>query len=305
MKRVVLALLALTGAARADAITPPTGWTADPERSNTLTTKALTMPRFGGVASLVRVVAFTPPEGQGALWVTRAEAGVAAEQRDAAATTELNELRETARRQAGATIEASAQRADVATKQLEATLTWRDDALVSISRTVIAATTESVVAVTGECLLSGSAPALAQACAAALATLDPEIPAAQRVALAIVEVPPSGDGPEGPEPAVPGPSRPGVQPRLDAGPRGMPPMTISAARPEPDRRPVYLGAGIVVMALAFWWNRRRRERFERDDRDQREPRAVDDDDDGDDLHAAARGEAAPDDRPGAAPKDKA
>lgn len=81
-----------------------------------------------------------------------------------------------------------------------------------------------------------------------------------------VSTPPAG--PAVFEPAVTGPSRPGPQPRLDAGPRGTPPRTMSPARREPDRRPVYLGGGLVVMALVFWWNRHRRERFERDEHDE-------------------------------------
>jgi hypothetical protein len=77
----------------------------------------------------------------------------------------------------------------------------------------------------------------------------------------------------------------------------MPPTTIPLDRPDADRRPVFVGAGIVALAFMFWWNRRRRDRFEREDRgdppvrrsrDSRDSR--DSDEDADDLHAAARGE---------------
>ena len=63
----------------------------------------------------------------------------------------------------------------------------------------------------------------------------------------------------------------------------LPPRAIVQDPPTLDRRPIYLGAGLVVLALAFHWNRRRRDRFDRED------------DDGDDLHAAARGDAKDDD----------
>lgn len=109
-------------------------------------------------------------------------------------------------------------------------------------------------------------------------------------ARADASAPPAGPAISAPE--VTGPSRPGPQPRLDAGPRGTPPRTMSPARREPDRRPVYLGAGLVVMALVFWWNRHRRERFERDERD---------------LHAAARADTddPPRERAGVTTKDEA
>lgn len=74
----------------------------------------------------------------------------------------------------------------------------------------------------------------------------------------------------------------------------MPPMHIPQAQPEPDRRPAYVGAGIVVMALALWWSRRQRDRFDREDdrRHRRDrPRDAERDADADDLHAAARGDS--------------
>ena len=78
----------------------------------------------------------------------------------------------------------------------------------------------------------------------------------------------------------------------------MPPMSVPLDPPERDRRPFYVGLGLVVMATAFWWNRRQRDRFEREDdrarqgrppRTRARPRPVIDED-ADDLHAAARGE---------------
>jgi hypothetical protein len=76
----------------------------------------------------------------------------------------------------------------------------------------------------------------------------------------------------------------------------MPPMTVTPDRPAPDRRPAYVGLGLVVMAAALWWNRRQRDRFDREDDRSRRPRRVrvrdvERDADADDLHAAARGDA--------------
>ena len=67
----------------------------------------------------------------------------------------------------------------------------------------------------------------------------------------------------------------------------MPPMRITPDPRGNDRRTAYVGAGVVVLAAMFWWNRRRRDRFEREDRGAPARRAVRDDD-ADDLHAAAR-----------------
>lgn len=79
----------------------------------------------------------------------------------------------------------------------------------------------------------------------------------------------------------------------------LPPMTVPLDPPARDRRPFYVGLGLVVMATAFWWNRRQRDRFEREDdrvrhgrapRTRTRPRREAVDEDADDLHAAARGE---------------
>jgi hypothetical protein len=104
--------------------------------------------------------------------------------------------------------------------------------------------------------------------------------------------------------------RPGsTPPRLDSAPDIVFPPTVIPQPPrEPDRRAVYIGAGLIALALMFWWNRRRRDRFDReersapgaarDDDELRGAAAPHDDEDADDLHAAARGERAdrPDDR---------
>jgi hypothetical protein len=111
------------------------------------------------------------------------------------------------------------------------------------------------------------------------------------VALALVDVT-KGVDPQAAVVAGSGRSNPFEAPRLDAsGPRAaISPMTVPADR-ETDRRPVFIGGGIVLLALLFWWNRKRRERFERED-----ATAMKADADADDLHAAA--EETPDETTG-------
>lgn len=45
-----------------------------------------------------------------------------------------------------------------------------------------------------------------------------------------------------------------------------PPIMIPVAPARPDRRPVWVGAGLVVIAAMFWWNQRRRASLERPSR---------------------------------------
>jgi len=120
MKRLVFLLVA--SSASAAPITPPAGWTLDP---------ALAAPpaaqRFGGATTKVAVYAYRAPTPGAVLYVNRAEAEVAAAERDRVATLELEEPRNALRRQgANAKAEEDTQRFDAAAQQLEAAVTWRD-----------------------------------------------------------------------------------------------------------------------------------------------------------------------------------
>ncbi len=307
MKRTALVLALLAGVAAADIVVPPAGWTLDESFSRKLTRNAQGTRYFGATPTTsVEVVAFTATTM--GLYVTRAEATVTADQRDAAATRALFEFVDGARRQGSARIESSNQRAEPASKLLEANITWRDTAGVrQIARTVVAGDGTHLVAHHGECILPLDVDKKSEAaCAQALTTLDHGIPLDQRVMLSIVDAPAETELPTIPtatsEPTAAGAptarSRMTEQPRLgDGGRTSMPPMTISPAKRELDRRPLYLGAGIVVLATLFWWNRRRRDRFDHEDDTPGEtkPEPSSGDDDADDLQAAARG---------AAPKDE-
>lgn len=289
-----LLLAALAGDVAAD-VKPPTGWQSNPEFAAALSPRT---DLFGGVPASSTTEVYRAPVRGAVLYVTRAEAKLPAAQRDAAASYELEELRRAFDRAgADAKVQTQAQRVDAAAKVMEGTVAWRDEAagVVNSRRTAIAADAERVVAMTGECVLAVDvAPEIAKACEAALASIVPDIPVDQRVALSIVGSPSTAVAPAAP-PSPPAPSGavtssgPGMSDASKLPP--IPPMVVSQPpakqQPDADRRPVYLGLGLLVLAIIFYMNRKRREKFERD-----EPpaRAADDDDD-DDLHAAADSES--------------
>jgi hypothetical protein len=267
----LLALLFVTGVAQAAPIQPPAGWTLD---------ASLAQPppatRFGGAKTKVAMYAYRAPAPGAVLYVNRAEAEVAAADRDKLATVELEEPRSAMQRAGSVKTEQDSQRFDDKAKQLEAIVAWRDASVIDRSRAIVAGDDKRLVSVTAQCVLALDAAAeTVKACDAALATLDAEVPAESRVALSIVHL---ADEPP--------PATTTDHDRLDSGDKvALPPIVLAPPKPETDRRPVYLGLGLVVLAAIFWWNRRRRERFEaeHDEPVKRRNR----DEDADDLHAAA------------------
>ncbi|MEJ7598812.1 MAG: hypothetical protein WKG01_12970 [Kofleriaceae bacterium] len=278
----------------AESVKPPGGWVVDAPRADALALQVAALPHFGDTRALVTAKAFRAPDPhRAALYVTRLEGNIPVIARDVAATAELAEVRGSMRR-AGAAPDVSTQRVDPATKLIEGEVTWGDPGtgIVTTSRIVIAGDAQRLVAVLGECVMPGdAAPAIVTACKGALASLDPDLPVTARVEIAIVDVLAGVDPAAIAAAAAHGSARSSDAPRLDAsGPRTtLPPMTIPQDR-ETDRRPIYIGGGIVILAILFYWNRQRREKFERED-------AVTDaevDADGDDLHAAAESAGEPD-----------
>jgi hypothetical protein len=231
-----------------------------------------------------------------------------------AARAALDELRATTRRASltGAAAEEQAwqERIEPDARQVTAVLRWREPAshTVGNARIVVVSDGRRIAAVTGECLTGeGGDPGAARACTQQLASLDPGIAPDHRVAPAAADAAaPTPGAPaaaaDPPPTMAPAPdSQREPPPRLSDGARvTLPPMVIPQDRPAPDRRPAYIGLGLIVLATLFWWNRRRRDRFLREDGIEPPSRraARDADADADDLHAAARGDAdAPDSPP--------
>jgi len=210
---------------------------------------------------------------------------------------ELEEPRNALRRQGvNAKADQDSQRFDAAKKQLEASVTWRDATIgvIDSSRIVVAGDATKLVAVTAQCVLAADAPAdTVKACDGALATLDTELPAEGRVALSIAASP-EARAVTITATEIEAPPKRAHDVLDDGGKTALPPIVVSQPTTEPDRRPVYLGLGLVVLAAIFWWNRKRREKFE-DDHPQEVPRDVPKatakqksrDEDADALHSAA------------------
>jgi len=280
------------GVAGADSTKPPAGWTTDPAAAVSLSKQLSDVPHFGGLRSVVTTEVYRTQGGS--LFVTRASTSVAGldiANRDEAATIELDEVRLAMRRADGKAISDQANFADG--KLMVAEHRWHDDLskVANHSRGVVASDGQQMVAVTGECVLAGDvAKAVDEACVAALASLDPGISEVSRVVLTTVKTAPV------PPPVPAGSGGAKTAPSLvDGGERLLlPPMQIPQEPREADRRPIFIGLGLIVLAVIFYWNRKNRERLERE-YEQRTPATKSDtpeparpaDRDADDLHAAA------------------
>jgi hypothetical protein len=270
MKRVIVLLALCTGITHADprpTIKPPAGWRLDVKQSEALGTKLKSVSHFGlapgaGETVIANADVYVAPKPGVVLSVILVGTTAKAE-REAAARAAVDELHAASQRAAlsgsGIVEEGWQEKVDPAAKQIEATLAWRDTnaKTSSTARLLIVADDAHMTSLTGECFAADDADAAeVAACKQALATLDPGIETAKRVALALA--------PTGTRPTTPASEPSGREPaRMSDGSRApMPPMTIPQEPRTADRRPVYVGLGLVVMAAAFWWNRRRRARRE-------------------------------------------
>jgi len=271
VKRALAIMLLFSGVAYADEpplVTAPAGWKQDKEQANALTAKANGVSHFGGLRSLASADVYVAPEGGAALIVTAVAGKVTAADRDAAARIAVDELTDSTSRAAlagsgasGVTVDASGAKAVPAEKAVRGELQWTDKSAGTQTNAVIlvVADDEHIVAITGECV--GQPGAVPATCVSALATLNPGIPLDKRQSIALAA--------PGTAVTSPAPAQPNAQMTMTDGAHPpLPPMTVPTEKPAADRRPVYVGLGIVLLAAAFWWNQRRRAKFEKDSDDE-------------------------------------
>jgi hypothetical protein len=272
---------ALGGSASAEDtqfIEPPAGWTRDDAQATSLAAKVNSVSHFGGASAVATTEVFVAtsgaPAGTAATLYLTAVVATITEHRDAAARVEVDSFLAAPKRaqlsspkisitQTGTVI-------DPRTKQILSTVQWADDEAKTSThaRLVIAADDSTMVAITVECVAGVDTPAATRdACTKTFQTIDPELDASTRVALALA--------PEGTEPP-PGPNAVGPMPTLRPPPTmsdgtraPMAPISVQPTETKrtTDKRPVYVGLGIIALAALFWWNRRRRERFEKEPND--------------------------------------
>ena len=258
---IVAALATSAAASPSPLVVPPTGWKGGASDEAVHQTGAL--PHFGGVHGIVEAERYDPPKPGVVLYTSRVTATTAAH--DAAARAELDLLHPSP--DSGEHETEWHEAADPAAKQAEATLAWQDPSTQATghARLVIAATADKIVAVKGECIEAGDAdPAEVQACQAALATLDPDVAAGARIAIDLDAAATAQLPAASPPPSSMGEPSPHV-------PLAPIPVPGSQARPRTDLRPVFVGAGILVLAGVFWWNRRRRARYQAENRADNRP----------------------------------
>lgn len=267
---VVLALVvALGGVAHAaPLVTAPTGWTMDPEQSSSLAVKSQGVSHFGDTA-IVAAEAYLAQKPGVALFVTRATVIAKDDGRDARIRAEVDELHATSQRAAasgsGVQEDGWSERVDPDAKLVEATLAWRDTSshTAETARLVIVGSKVALISVTGECLARDDAdPATIAACKAALATIDPGLDARDRIVPVLA--------PPGAKP--PAATTAPTTSTMSESHTPLPPISVPREQPTADRRPVFVGAGIIALAAAFWWNRRRRAQYEREDAEKDKPR---------------------------------
>jgi hypothetical protein len=300
---VVLATLIALPVAVADTeliVQPPAKWRLDREKSAQMNAAGAGAHHFGATPSIDATEAYFPNEIGAALIVTRSTTtttALPAAARDAAIASAIDELEAWPTRSAttGAPITDNTHERKVLDpdKLLEVTVGGRDAAAStrSMFRMIVAADADKVVTVTGLCLdRDDSNPEHVAACRAALATLSTGIAPAARVALAFPTLVPAAVPSLAPTMDVPStPAAPPLSaPTLSDGSKiKFAPIEVSPSTTPVDRRPVFIGAGLVVLAAIFWWNRRQRERYSPADKPTPKPPRAGADPDADDLHAAA------------------
>ncbi|MEZ4398459.1 MAG: hypothetical protein R3B06_00465 [Kofleriaceae bacterium] len=245
----------------------PTGWTSDPAAAQRVAAAAGNDSGFDVPVSVDAQVWLAPTPGIALIAVQVATDALPADP-DAAATAVLLGARAGADAVAGATVDAWAVTVDPAGRVHQATLEWHDPGVgtTTVARTLVFRTGDVVVRATAECVIGAGGAANRPLCEAALTSITPaasDLAAIQlRTAGTPTPAPPAaapGDAPgDAPAPPRAGPTLPSFRDGGDL------PATIAVRPPasKPDRRPLMLLAGVAVLALVFWFNRRERERRE-------------------------------------------
>jgi len=208
-------------------VAAPPGWHGG--ASQELVEQTGRIGHFGGVHGVIEAERWDAPRPGVVLYVTKVSANTA--DPSGAATAELGNLG------------SGAGEPETKDKALDIQASVVDANAGKSARMIIASTADRIVAVKGECYMSAEASAIdVNDCVHALATLDTGIAVKDRVDLTVSHVPP--------EPTLSGSG-------LTDSHVSLPPMQVHQDQPGRDLRPVYVGAGLIVLAGIFWWNRKR------------------------------------------------
>ena len=252
----LLLALGLATVAAADPIQPPAGWTLDPH-NDAVNRQAYTSPPGDRVALAAYQNRSTDSSTLFASQVLDGFHGLAGGPR--AGNPHVVEDRWSVARHDGL---------------IDATLALHFDGTIEVARAIVAADRAHPVAVYATCVLQLDKAIPPQPawrpepppagpfgdCRRALATLDPGIAPADRVA--IDDAPPAPAEPMSKLPELGGPAHMG-----DGSHIKLPPIAVPPPSPPPTRARCTSAPELVVLAAAMWWNRRRRERVDDDSTD--------------------------------------
>lgn len=239
-------------------LTPPGGWVEDAAAATRIVAAVGGEAPFVGVPLSVDAQVWKAPSGGAALITSQVATEALPADPDAAATAALHDLRAGADAVTGAVVDAFAVVVDPAGKVHQANLSWRDPSVgtTTVARALVFRTGASLVRVVGECVVTADGAATRSACEAVLATLAPATTALEPLRV-------SATAPTAPAPDLA--PRPDAPPAPTLSPRDADipaTLTVNPPKAQTDKRPYYLLAGIAVLGLVFWWNRRERERRE-------------------------------------------
>lgn len=278
IRRALLLTLAMTGLASAQPAAPPAadpppvarmtqpaGWILDPPGGTRVAAGLGADGLFAGAPIGVDAQVWTAPSHHAVLVTTQVSTDQLPADPDAAASATLHEIRAGADAVDGAAIDRWMVVVDPAGKLHEATLTWRDPSIgtTTIVRALVFRTGGALARIAGECVIGPDGAADRAACEQALATIAPNATALEPLKVTAA-APAAAAAPTEPMPAVGSGATlgSGAPPSLREG--GDVPATVMVRPPtkQADRRPLYLVAGIAVLAMVFLWNRRERQRRE-------------------------------------------